>query len=142
MLREKSMKKLLLLVLISASFTTSARAGNPLDMIAQFRYMLSNGSLQGAFAKELCSCRYVSQLTLEQCLSHSGIPSIAATMMSIDDDTRNYRVVVTPQVSLISIPYVSTAEATFSPNKPYQGCKLTRGNLENKQEERDFEAGQ
>jgi hypothetical protein len=90
------------------------------DMI----YAIRSGLLASMIAKEFCSCRYVTKISIEECEAESHIPLFAFKLFHINDT--NSRVEVTPSaldyLSIVGI--TQSAYALFDPLHPEEGCRL------------------
>lgn len=96
-----------------------------LDHVNEFNFMMANGSLAGVLAKELCTCHFVSRISVDECLARSPIPPQAAhAFFDIKTDRQ------TPSISVRQhLSFVST-EARFNARQPREGCRITHGALE------------
>jgi len=127
---KKAIGKFVLPVVVLGAFLPTVHAADKLTLLDEYRYMIGNGLLQGAFAKELCSCRYVSKLSLNDCLSHVGLPAEIVPMMEIHDEPAHSRVTVLPALNPISIDLISPAMAALDLSNVRKGCRLISGMIE------------
>ena len=111
-------------VFFSLAAAQSANAGDLGQKLDDMKTLLSNGALQGMVAKELCSCRYVSGLTMDQCKDKSSLLSQVFLILSVDDYQDQKVIVVTPK--LVTQLH---AEARFNSADPKKGCRITFGRL-------------
>ena len=113
-----------LAVIFSLFFTHAALAGDLVQKLNDMNALIGKGELQGLVAKEMCSCRYVSGLTLEQCKEKSNLPSQLFMIIGIDDYVDQKTIVATPK-----IVNQLRVEARFNSNNPRKGCRITFGRL-------------
>jgi hypothetical protein len=106
--------------LVAASSNSSAK--ETFQQLGDFSYVLSKGILQGMLAKELCSCHYVTGLTLKACMEKSTLPEQAFSIVIIEDNLQSKTISVTPK-----IPITPTARASFNLQEPRKGCRLVYG---------------
>ena len=96
-----------------------------IEEISGLNYLLSNGILSGMLAKELCSCHFVENLSVSECLSRGPVPTLAANLLSdIDTDDKNKMVTLNPRTTN------APAQARFNTRAPREGCKLTYGHAD------------
>lgn len=109
-----------LMVLSSAE---AAFAKDAFKDLGDFNYALSKGILQGMLAKELCSCRYVVGLSIEECKKRSSLPDMTFSVITLMDDPGKKQVTVYPAVPISKVP----ASAAFDQAHPRKGCRLVYG---------------
>ena len=56
------------------------------------KFALETGLFNAAFAKEICSCVFVTKLTKPQCTSRDNLPKLAHLLVEIDVDTNKHLV--------------------------------------------------
>jgi len=110
-------------ILVVAAAGTPAFAKDTFKDIGDFNYVLSKGILQGMIAKELCSCRYVIGLSVEECKKRSSLPDATFSVVMLMDDPGKKQVTVYPAVPMSSVP----AMAIFDRAHPRKGCRLVYG---------------
>jgi CubicO group peptidase (beta-lactamase class C family) len=98
---------------------------NPLSIfsdLSELNHTMNQGMLPGMIAKELCSCHFITGLSVEQCLSRSPVPPMAAHVLAdIATDERRKLVSITPRFSSRS------TQARINLRSPREGCSLTYG---------------
>ena len=93
-----------------------------IEEITDLNYILDQGILSGMLAKELCSCHFVENMSVSECLNRSPIPTVAANLLS-DINTDDKSKIITLNPRLTNAP----AQARFNTQTPREGCKLTYG---------------
>jgi hypothetical protein len=99
----------------------SAGARGVMTGIGELQYLLSDGVAQGIFAKESCSCIFVSGLSLEDCIEKSNVPRALLALLNISIDMNAKKV----SVNALVFPYFTPARAEFNKSQPRKGCRLT-----------------
>lgn len=112
------------LLFVVPAVALPAVAKDTIKDLQNFDYVISKGILQGVIAKELCSCRYVLGLSIEQCKSRSEpFPDDVFSVVTIMDDAAKKQVTVYPAVPLSNVP----AMAIFNRESTRKGCRLVYG---------------
>ena len=88
--------------------------------------VLSKGYLQGILAKEICSCHYVSELPIKECLDRANLPmslNLLNKLTRLTVDEKKEILTVAPKVlgAILSIESAHSKEASFDG----EGCKLS-----------------
>lgn len=90
--------------------------------LGDFEHLMSQGTLPGMMAKELCSCHFITGIAVDECLARSPLPPMGAHIITdIVTDEKQQSVIVTPRLS--SRP----TKAMVNPRTPREGCRLTYG---------------
>jgi hypothetical protein len=122
------MKTLLAILLIAVSLSAlapqTARANDMSKQLGELNYVVERDELQGLLAKELCSCRYVEGLSLQECKDRMPLPAAAFMLMSANEVPEQHMIYV--NASIISN---MQAQATFNVKSPRKGCRMTYGRL-------------
>lgn len=119
----REVKLLILGTLAALAMTQTALAKDTFKDMDDFNYVLSKGILQGMIAKELCSCRYVVGLSVDECKKRSSLPDATFSVLTVMDDPAKKRVTVYPAVPISSVP----AMAIFDKKHPRKGCMMAYG---------------
>lgn len=105
--------------------TDMGKPFNPFSIfedLSEFEHTLSQGTLQGMMAKELCSCHFITGLSVDECIARSPVPTLAAhAMADIATDDRQKIVSITPRFS------DRPTQARVNLKAPREGCRLTYG---------------
>lgn len=104
-------------------FSNVAEAKDTLKDMGDFHYLVSNGILQGIFAKEMCTCHYVVGLPLDVCKEHSSLPEMAFTMIDVKENDLRKSITATPTIPISD----AKAMAVYDVNHPRKGCRLVYG---------------
>jgi len=105
--------------------TDKEEAFNPFSIfesLGEFDQTMSQGTLPGMMAKELCSCHFITGLSIDECISRSPVPTMAAhALADIATDEPRKTINITPRFSSRSTQARSNRKA------PREGCSLTYG---------------
>jgi hypothetical protein len=119
-------------------FAPGARAVGGVDLqVGEFA--LTSGVFNSVFAKELCSCHFVDELSTEDCKAHDNLPGIAHQIVNIEVDdaaktvTASYKgretiaaVTGIATLGLATVKLGGPASARFDAEHPEFGCVLTK----------------
>lgn len=88
--------------------------------------VIRTGYLQAILAKELCTCRFVTGLTMKQCLGRSNLPMPGwqlRTLLFINE-TREREVHVFPTPAGVALGLLHIESRTARDFGPQEGCRL------------------
>jgi hypothetical protein len=119
-------------------FAPRARAVGGVDLqVGEFA--LKSGVFNSVFAKELCSCRFVDDQSLEDCQAHDNLPGIAHQLVNleVDEDAKTVTSSYKGKETIAAITGIATlglatvqlggpASARFDQDHPEFGCVMTR----------------
>ena len=122
-------KTIVSIIILFSTLTNSisvhaALSGGLVDL----SFAASSGLVTTVFAKEMCSCHFISGLSLEECLARDNLNSMLENIVSIEVDELKAQV----QVELNTFGHVvgGTTEGKLAMGrfdreiKPYLGCQL------------------
>lgn len=118
-----------LLLFLASSPNACAKEMLP-DMsdIRDLTYSIQSGLLASIFAKELCSCHFVSGLPLSECVARSNLNPASAKFMDFQVYEKAGVIGVEPNLLARPIsPGARGASARYFLNRSQDGCQLMTG---------------
>ncbi len=90
--------------------------------IDSLNYISENGRLAGMLAKEICSCRFITGLGTNECISRTPVPTAMAHLLNnIQVDEAKKTVTVHPRFAN------APAQGSFNKRSPREGCRMSYG---------------
>lgn len=115
------------LVALLAPTRADAVGGGPDFAVTKFA--IESGLLNVIFSKELCSCHFVDEQTVEDCMQTANLPSDALRVVSFDVDEQQKTVSARFKLTanFVTPNPGPRAAAAFDPARPELGCVATAG---------------
>lgn len=115
------------LVALLAPARADAVGGGP-DM-AVTKFAIESGLLNVVFSKELCSCHFVDEQTVDDCMQTANLPSDALRVVAFDVDEQRKTVSARFKLtaSFVTPNPGPAAAAAFDVAHPEFGCVATKG---------------
>ncbi len=116
------MKKLFTLAMLLTAFQSQAAFIGKLNDLT---YMLNSGILVKAVSKEYCTCHYMYDMSLKECLSRNHLPEQLLGMIKfeIDEEERTVRVRPTRKTFML-IGGKTEAKSQFVKSGKFYGCQV------------------
>lgn len=92
--------------------------------ISDLKYGMSSGLVASMIAKEACTCRYIAQLSLKDCLKRSNLPGPIQIMLKIQEDSKEKSITVRSNFYDEDAFHSPTAKGILRKDNPRLGCHL------------------